>query len=158
VPPTATPVPGPPAGFKQHLDAASGVALWLPESWVVVEPSPEPPQGNPRTTILQSYPENKYVGGEPLRAGDTKCDLTIHPAEVGAITLVRQIGTNPAITVVSEREVVLESGQVGTRMEIESLGRSLSLVTEVNERAVVLTCFGEFGPFDEIAVTLRAGE
>ena len=34
------------------------------------------------------------------------------------------------------------------------MGRSLSLVTEVNERAVVLTCFGELAPFDEIAVTL----
>jgi hypothetical protein len=38
------------------------------------------------------------------------------------------------------------------------MGRSLSLVTEINERAVVLTCFGELAPFDEIAVTLGASE
>jgi hypothetical protein len=43
-------------------------------------------------------------------------------------------------------------------MELESMGRSLSLITEVNERVVVLTCFGEFEPFDEIAVTLGANE
>jgi hypothetical protein len=35
---------------------------------------------------------------------------------------------------------------------------SLSLITEVNERAVVLTCFGKLAPFDEIAVTLGASE
>jgi hypothetical protein len=38
------------------------------------------------------------------------------------------------------------------------MGRSLSLITEVNGRAVVLTCFGELAPFDEIAVTLGASE
>jgi hypothetical protein len=43
------------------------------------------------------------------------------------------------------------------RFNTESfVGCSLSLVTEVNERAVVLTCFGELAPFDEIAVTLGA--
>jgi hypothetical protein len=38
------------------------------------------------------------------------------------------------------------------------MGRSLSLVTEISERAVVLTCFGELAPFDEIAVTLGSSE
>ena len=50
------------------------------------------------------------------------------------------------------------SGRTGKRFEVESMGRSLSLVTEVNERAVVLTCFGNLEPFDEIAVTLAASE
>jgi hypothetical protein len=35
---------------------------------------------------------------------------------------------------------------------------SLSLVTEVNERVVVLTCLGDLAPFDQIAVTLGASE
>jgi hypothetical protein len=43
-------------------------------------------------------------------------------------------------------------------MELENLGRSPSMITEVSDRAVVLTCFGEFEPFDEIAVTLGASE
>jgi hypothetical protein len=38
------------------------------------------------------------------------------------------------------------------------MGRSLSLVTEINERVVVLICFGELAPFDEIAVTLGAAD
>jgi len=38
------------------------------------------------------------------------------------------------------------------------MGCSLSLVTEVNERVVVLTCFGDLAPFDQIAVTLGASE
>ncbi len=66
--------------------------------------------------------------------------------------------TNSAITIVSDDELILASGQPGIRMELESMGRSLSLITEVNERVVVLTCFGEFEPFDEIAVTLSASE
>ena len=38
------------------------------------------------------------------------------------------------------------------------MGRFLSLVAEVNERVVRLTCFGELAPFDEIAVTLDAAK
>jgi hypothetical protein len=36
------------------------------------------------------------------------------------------------------------------------MGRSLSLVTEVDGQAVVLSCFGAFEAFDEIAATLGA--
>jgi hypothetical protein len=138
------------------VDAASGVSLWLPEGWLAVEPAREVPPDQPRTTILQSYPKDKYVGGEAFQAGDTKCDLTIHPTGVRAADLVRKTKFNPALTVVSERELVLNSGLIGTRMEIESMGNSLSLVGEVGDRALILSCFGEFEPFDEIAVTLSA--
>ena len=62
------------------------------------------------------------------------------------------------MTIVSKGEIVLQSGKPGTRLEVESMGRSLSLFTEINERVVVLTCFGELAPFDEIAVTLSANE
>ena len=44
------------------------------------------------------------------------------------------------------------------RMERESMGTALSLITEVNELAVVLTCFGEYELFDEIASTLGTTE
>ena len=62
------------------------------------------------------------------------------------------------MTILSQSEIVLQSGRTGKRFEVESMGRSLSLVTEINERAVVLTCFGELEPFDEIAVTLGVEE
>jgi hypothetical protein len=123
----------------------------VPESWTIVEPGPH---GGP--TTLQSYPQDKYVGGEARQPGDTKCDLTVHPPEVSVADVLERIKSDPHATIVSEREIVLYSGRPGTRREVESMGRSLSLYTEVNERAVVLTCFGELAPFDEIAVTLGA--
>jgi hypothetical protein len=135
------------------VDAASGLSLLVPESWTIVEPGP-----HGRATILQSYPENKYVGGEALQPGDSKCDLIIHPPDISVADVIQQIKSDPSITIVSEQEIVLQSGRPGTRMESESMGRSLALFAEVNERAVVLTCFGELAPFDQIAVTLGAGE
>jgi hypothetical protein len=151
VPPAATPTPELPTGFKRHVDTASGVTIWVPESWTVVEPGPH---GGP--TILQSYPQDKYVGGERRQPGDTKCDLYVHPPGTSVADVVPQNRSDPPVTVVSEDEIVLRSGQPGRRFEVESMGRALSLVTEVNEQAVVLTCFGDFAPFDEIAVTLGA--
>ena len=151
---SATPVvPEPPPGFKQIVDAASGVSLWVPGSWTIVEPGPH---GGP--TILQSFPMDKYVGGEPFQAGDTKCDLTVHPTGTTVADVAPRSRSDPPLTVLSEQEIVLQSGRPGWRYEVESMGRSLSLVAEVNERAVVLTCFGEFAPFDEVAVTLGAAD
>jgi len=151
--PTATPTPEPPAGFKRHVDTASGVSLWVPENWTIVEPGPH---GGP--TILHSYSEDKYVGGQALQPGDTKCDLTIHPPDTSVADVIHLIKSDPSSTIVSEQEIVLQSGRPGTRMEGESMGRSVSLFTEVNERAVVLTCFGQVERSDEIAVTLGAAE
>jgi heat shock protein HslJ len=152
-PPTATPTPEPPAGFRRYVNGASDVSLWVPESWTVVEPGPH--GGSP---ILQSYPQDKYVGGEPRQPGDTKCDLTIHPPGASVADVVQRLRSNPRVTIVSEQEIALQSGRSGMRFEVESMGRSLSLITEINERAVVLTCSGELAQFDEIAVTLGASE
>ena len=150
----ATPAPttGPPAGFQQYQDSVVGVSVYIPESWVMTSVFPG------ESAILQSYPEDKYVGGEPFEPGDTKCDLTIRPPDVDMASHMQQLKTEPTVTIVSEQEIVLQSGQPGTRIEVESMGRSLSLITEINERVVVLTCLGELAPFDEIAVTLLASE
>ena len=153
VPPTAAPTPEPLTGFRRYVNGPSGVSLWVPESWTVVEPGPH--GGSP---ILQSYPQDKYVGGEPRQPGDTKCDLTIHPPGTSVADVVQRLRSSPRVTIVSEQEIALQSGRSGMRFEVESMGRSLSLITEINERAVVLTCFGELEPFDEIAVTLGASE
>jgi hypothetical protein len=147
-----SPATEPPAGFKPYQDAVAGVSVYVPESWVVTGVVPG------QFVILQSYPETKYVGGEALKQGDTKCDLTIRPPGISVADFVQQMRTNSAITIVSDDELILASGQPGIRMELESMGRSLSLITEVYERVVVLTCFGELAPFDEIAVTLGANE
>jgi hypothetical protein len=110
------------------------------------------------SAILQSYPEDKYVGGGGQHPGDTKCDLTIRPPDIDIASHMQQLRSNPAITIVSEQEITLQSGKPGIRVEVDSLGRSLSLITEVNERVVVFTCFGELEPFDDISVTIGASE
>ncbi len=130
----------------------AGVSVYVPESWVVTEVVPD------QSAILQSYPEGKYIGGEPRELGDTKCDLGIRPPDIDVASQIQQLESDPTVTIVSEQEIVLQSGKPGTRIEVESMGRSISLIAEVNEMAVVLTCFGELAPFDEIAVTPSANE
>jgi hypothetical protein len=43
-------------------------------------------------------------------------------------------------------------------MEMDSMGRSNSVIIEIKERVVVLTCFGNIAQFDEIALTLCASK
>jgi hypothetical protein len=147
-----TPAVEPLAGFKQYEDSVVGVSVFVPESWVVTGIVPG------QFAILQSYPEDKYIGGEAFKPGDTKCDLTIRPPDIDVVIYIQQLKSDPTVTIVSEQEIVLQSGKPGTRVEVESMGRSLSLIIEVNERVVVLACFGELAPFDEIAVTISATE
>ena len=150
--PVATQTLEPPAGFKRYQDSVSRVSIYVPESWVVIEVIPG------QSAILQSYPEDKYVGGGGQHPGDTKCDLTIRPPDISMADTVQALRSDPAVTIVSEQEITLQSGKLGIRVEVDSMGRSLSLITEVNERVVVLTCFGELEPFDEIAATIGASE
>lgn len=145
-----TTVSEPPAGFKEYSDAMVGVSIFIPESWFVSSVI----MGE--YVIFQSYPENKYVGGEMLVPGDTKCDLNIRPAEVDIINYFQQLKSAPTITIVSESELVLQSGQPATKLEIDSMGRSTALMTEINERVIVFTCFGDMTLFDQIASTLAA--
>jgi hypothetical protein len=147
-----TPAVEPLAGFKQYEDSVVGVSVFVPESWVVTGIVPG------KFAFLQSYPEDKYIGGEAFKPGDTKCDLTIRPPDIDVVSYIQQLKSDPTVTIVSEQEIVLQSGKPGTRVEVESMGRSLSLIIEVNERVVVLACFGELAPFDEIAVTISATE
>ena len=153
--PTEIPPPPtfePPAGFKQYQDSVTEISVYVPESWVVTGVVPG------QFAILQSYPKDKYIGGEAREPGDTKCDLTIRPPDVSVADAIQALRSDTFATIVSEQEIVLQSGELGIRMEVESMGSSISLFTEINGRTVVLTCFGEFAPFDEIAGTLGATE
>jgi heat shock protein HslJ len=144
--------PAPPAGWKSYQDSATGVTVQMPESWVVTQILPN------QSAILQSYPEDKYVGGEAREPGDTKCDLTIRPADVTLEGHMGELRSNPALNIISDEEIVLQSGQPGFRVEVESMGLSISLITDVDGRVVVLTCFGELVPFDQMASTVSAAE
>ncbi|MCJ7703894.1 MAG: META domain-containing protein [Anaerolineales bacterium] len=138
-------------GFRQYQDFETGVTIDMPGNWIVTGIVPG------QRATLQSYPENKYVGGEALQSGDTKCDLFIRP-DISLEDFIHQMKSNDTLTIISEAVIVLNSGQPGTRIELESMGRTISIVTEINERVVLLACFGDFDLVDEIAVTLKASE
>jgi len=141
-----------PVGFKEYQDSVVGVSVYIPESWVVTGII------DGQYAIFQSYPEDKYIGGEMLEPGDTKCDLNIRPSGTSVADLIQQWESDSATTIASESEIVLQSGLTGIRFVIDSMGRSISVITEINERVVVLTCFGDFTLVDAIAVTLTASE
>jgi len=159
--PTMTPEPvdptpfhnfEPPAGFKEYLDTVAGISIYIPENWTVTGVI------DGEYAIFQSYPEDKYVGGEGREPGDTKCDLNIRPTGTHMAELIQQWRTNPGTTIVSEDEFILQSGLKGQRFVIDSMGRAIAFITELNQRVVVLTCFGDFTLVNEIAVTLKASK
>lgn len=150
--PTPTQPFVPPVGFKEYQDSAVGVSIYIPESWVVTGVI------DGQYAIFQSYPEGKYVGGEMLESGDAKCDLNIQPPDTSAADLIQQWESDSLTTIISEKEITLQSGLAGKRFVIDSMGRSTSIITEISQRVVVLTCFGDFARFDEIAATLEASK
>jgi len=159
--PTKTPEPigptpiqnvDPPTGFKEYRDTVVGISIYIPENWTVTGVI------DGEYAIFQSYPEDKYVGGERREPGDTKCDLNIRPTGTNMAELIQQWRTNPGTTIVSEDEFVLRSGMTGRRFVIDSIGRATVFITELSQKVVTLTCFGDFTLVDKIAVTLNASE
>ena len=153
-PPTPTPPPtfAPPAGFKEFQDIEAGISLYIPEGWVVTGVIP----GD--YAIFTSYPTDKYVGGEGREPGDTKCDLNIRPEGESAEGLIQQWKSDSMSTIVSEDTFTLQTGFIGQRFVIDSMGRATVFLTEVNQRIVLLTCFGDFSSVDTIAMTINTLE
>ena len=60
------------------------------------------------------------------------------------------------MTIITEQEFTFQSGMKGMRFEIDSMGRSLLFVTDLSQRTIILTCFGDFTMVDDIASTLKA--
>ena len=150
--PTPTLLFVPPVGFMEYQDPSTGISIHIPGSWTVTGVI----EG--QYAILSSYPEDKYVGGGKRESGDTKCDLNIRPQGESADDLIQQWKSNDMTTILSEQQIILSSGQPGFRFELNNMGRANALITEINGRDVVLTCFGDFALFDEIAVTLKTIE
>jgi heat shock protein HslJ len=151
-PPTEAPAFEPPEGFKEYRAESIGVSVHVPETWLehtVVEG---------QYVILQSYPKDKYVGGEAFEPGDTKCDLGLRPEGESRTDLIDQWKSDSMTTILSEEEIVLGSGQPAIRVELDSRGRSNIVITEINGRVITLGCFGDFSDFDVIAGTLKSWE
>ena len=149
---TVAPLFVPPEGFNPYQDPQTGMSVYIPENWIVTGII----EGE--YAILQSYPEDKYVGGEMREAGDTKCDLNIQPAGTQVNDLINQWKSSDMTTILAEEEFVFPNGVTGQRFEINSMGTATIFIAEINERVVLLTCFGDFTLVDEIASTLQADE
>ena len=142
----------PPVGFHAYRDESARIGVYLPEGWIVTGIL----EGE--YAILQSYPEDKYVGGERREEGDTKCDLSIRPEGEQIADIVNQWASDERTTIVSENEIILNSGSAARRIIIDSMGRAVVYIAEINQKVVLLTCYGDFSKVDEIAATLQGLE
>ena len=138
-----------PSGHILFTDGITGISIFYPESWVVSEDMPG------EYAILQSYPLDKYVGGEMLEAGDAKCDLYIQSENTKAEDLIAQWESDTMVEFNSMEAIELPNGVLTHRIVIESMGTTLVYVVELEPYVVTLTCFGEFEPVDEFAETLH---
>lgn len=150
VPPT--PTFEPPPGFREYRDSLAGVSIYLPESWFITGII----EG--QYAIFQSYPEDKYVGGEPFQPGDTKCDLNLGVEGSSPQEVLNQWTSDGLSTILSQDEVALVSGLPGLRVELEGWGGSLTMFTLINNKVIAFTCYGAFEYFDEIAGTISSIE
>jgi hypothetical protein len=60
--------------------------------------------------ILQSYPEDQYVGGEAREPGDAKYDLNIRPPRENEAEILQSRESDERTTILSETEITLGSG------------------------------------------------
>ena len=153
VPATETPEPIPdfsrPEGFIDYSDQVAGVTISYPESWVVTGII----EGD--YAIFQSYPPDKYVGGEGFQPGDTKCDLNLSVDAATLDEVLTQWTSDGLSEIVTQEYLMLPTGLEGLRVELEGWGGSLTMFTEINGRIITFTCYGAFEYFDDIAGTIR---
>jgi len=149
---TIAPVYDPPEGYNPYQDPVTGISIYIPQDWIVTGII----EGE--YAILQSYPEDKYVGGEMREEGDSKCDLLIRSEGERVEDLIQSWKSNSMTTIVSDEEFIFQSGSSGQRFVIDSMGRAVVFIIEIDQRVVQLTCFGDFSKTDQIAATLQASE
>ena len=152
-PATDTPEPAPsfsrPDGFIDYSDQIAGVTISYPENWIVTGII----EGD--YAIFQSYPLDKYIGGEGFHPGDTKCDLNLSPNAESTEDILAQWTSDGLSEIVSQESLTLASGLPGTRVELEGWGGSYTMFTEIDGRLITFTCYGAFEFFDDIAGSIR---
>jgi hypothetical protein len=148
-PPTATPEPYlTPEGYVEYRDPLTSISIHIPADWTVTGVH----EGE--YAILQSYPEDKYIGGERREPGDSKCDLNLDPQLAGEDELIQQWNNSDITTILSVSTITLAAGQEASLYELDSLGRANVVVAQFDSQMVLLTCFGDFTNFKTIAESL----
>jgi len=109
--------------------------------------------------MLQSFAPSEFAAGG-IPPGETKCDMRILPSGSRIADEIRAARVNgPDTTVLSDTEIALASGVPAVRIESDiSVGPMVSFFTTVQERVVVLSCFGDFRQVDEIGSTIDGCE
>lgn len=150
--PTPAPVLVPPDGWQEYKDDGAGVAIFIPGDWYITGVTPG------EYAILQSYPEDKYVGGGRREPGDTKCDLNLNPSTASVEELILTWEESPITTVLSEQEFTYQSGLTGRRFELDSMGLTRVYTAGFDAGLVKLVCFGNFTIVDQIAGWLHMAD
>ena len=140
-----------PEGSNEYQDPITGISVHIPENWIVTGII----EG--QYAILQSYPEDKYIGGERREEGDTKCDLNFQPTGTQMEELIDQWESDDSILILSEDMFEFPDGVIGKHFEIERLGHATVFMAEINHQVVLLTCYGDVSMVEDIAATLRFG-
>ncbi|MFN8459718.1 MAG: hypothetical protein U0401_34570 [Anaerolineae bacterium] len=152
--PTTAPTVETPASttaIQRYEDPLADLALNLPETWIVASSQPG------QSAIFQSFPQTKYVGGEPFEPGNAKCDLLIYPAGAVLADELAKIKADTTIRIISEHPYTLKTGESGFVLNVSGFGgESVQLLTNRGERVVSLGCFGNLTPFEELAASLTA--
>lgn len=155
IPATPSPSPTPelalPAGWQEYKDGIVGVGIYLPDTWQVHSAGMIAGE----YAVFQSYPEDKYTGGEARDPEDTKCDLNLNPSIGNLAELIGNWESDSRATILSDQEFTLRSGLAGRRFEIDNMGLARVYGVEFDSGLVLLTCFGDFSIVDEIASWLH---
>jgi hypothetical protein len=138
-----------PAGFMPFCDQASGIGLYVPDTWRTDIQQPG------SFAIVQSFePETESpMGG--LAPGQTKCDLIILDPQTNISHEIEQARQDDSGINTSDREMVLTSGETAVRIESEGpMGNIVSFYTAVGGCGMVMHCYGDFTQVDDIAGTI----
>ncbi len=96
------------------------------------------------------------LGGGMREEGDAKCDFSFEPIGTTVQEKILQLESNSMTTVLSKNEIVLHSGEFGFQYELNNMGSFTLIITEINDRVVTLTCFGDQSFIYEIGSTISA--
>lgn len=152
-PTTPAPVRGPtptPAALQTYRNEASGYALDYPAGWFVQAV----PGG---ATMLTNFDLNATPGRGGLGAGQTKIDIVREPWGAQPLEeMVAHVGRDGTAVLRRERWT-LASDLPAERLQVRSeVGGEMALVLTVIEgHSLLLQGYGDLGPFDAIARTLR---